>query len=196
MQQYAALVGAVLGGLFTFLLVRAGERHRQRREQRSRWDAERLAAYVEYGTAVKRVVRVASGMARTRGLSHSSEAVPLDRGRTELADAAAARAVTWESVLLLGHPETVRAARAWHQTVWQLEFFARGVLTSEASWVQALSEFERTRDEFYQCARRDLGMAGYLPPALWPPRWFDRLGAEQREQLVAAGIHRVSPAAG
>jgi hypothetical protein len=186
MQQFSALFGAVIGAILTFTLSNLGERHRWRRDQRVRWDAARLQAYVDYGNAVKRVVHVASGMARTRGLRHASEAVPLEQGQVELGTAVADRTAKWESVLLLGHHDTLQAARAWHQSVWQLEFFARGVLTGEEAWGEALDEFERTRNEFYRCARTDLGLAGQVPPTSWPPRWLDRLSTEQRAALIAA----------
>ena len=186
MQQFTALFGAVIGAILTFTLTNVGERHRWRRDQRVRWDASRLQAYVEYGNSVKRVVHIATGMARSRGLRHASEAVPLEHGQVELAAAVADRTAKWESVLLLGDADTLRAARIWHQSVWQLEFFARGILTSSEAWAEALDEFEHARSEFYRCARADLGMSGGIPSASWPPPWFNRLDPEQRAALVAA----------
>ncbi|WP_433360139.1 hypothetical protein ACQPZX_26200 [Actinoplanes sp. CA-142083] len=78
-------------------------------------------------------------------------------------------------MLLLGHTDTLTAARIWHQSVWQLEFFAHGVLTGEQAWADALDQFEEARREFYRCARADLGLAGGIPAGTWPPPWFDRL---------------------
>lgn len=195
MQQFSALLGVIVGVVTTFLLTNLGERARWRRDQRIRWDASRLAAYVAYTNSVKRIVHIASGMARTRGLRHSSEPVPLDTGQTELAAATSDRTARWESILLLGHPDTISAARAWHQSVWQLEFYARGVLTGESGWAAALDEFERTRVEFYRCARADLGLEGSVPPASWPPPWFARLDPEQRAAVLAA-VEPARPASG
>jgi hypothetical protein len=132
-QQFSALLGAMVGAILAFVLRNVGERSRRRRDQRVRWDVARLSAYPEYCNAVKRMIHIATGMARTRGLQHSAEAVPLDRGTLELAKAAGERTAAWETVLLLGYPDSIAAARAWHQAVWQLEFFARGVLTGRTA---------------------------------------------------------------
>ncbi|MGV9451532.1 hypothetical protein [Streptomyces sp. NPDC003635] len=43
----------------------------------------------------------------------------LDRGQE------ARRAVTWESVLLVGEAETVAAARSWHEAIWTRGFHVR-----------------------------------------------------------------------
>jgi hypothetical protein len=51
---------------------------------------------VDYGNSVKRVVHVATGMARTRGLRHAAEVVPLEQGQVKLAAAVADRTAKWE----------------------------------------------------------------------------------------------------
>jgi hypothetical protein len=194
MQQFSALIGAVVGAILAFVLSNLGERARWRRDQTVRWDTARLAAYTEYCNAVKRMVHIATGMARTRGLQHSSEAVPLDIGAVDLAKAAGERTAVWETVLLLGDPETIASARAWHQTVWQLEFFARGILTGQEAWASALDEFEERRKDFYRVARRDLGIPGEAPTSSWPPPWHERLDPEQRDAVVNATDPRQLPA--
>jgi hypothetical protein len=136
----------------------------------------RGCTHVEYGNAVKRVVHIATCMASARGLPDSSEPVPLDQGQAELAAATADRTAKWEAVLLLGHPDTVAAARAWHQCVWRLEFYARGRLTDPDGWSRALDEFERTRKEFYRYARNDLGVEGTVTTLSWPPPWYQEAG--------------------
>jgi hypothetical protein len=181
LQQIPALVGVIVGVVTTYVLTTAGERARWRRDQRVRWDEARMGAYVEYGNAVKRVVHVASRMAVTRGLPHSSEPVPLADGLAELNEATAARTATWESVLLLGDPDTITAARAWHQCVWELEFFARGRLTGEDEWTTALADFERTRHDYYRAARHDLGVGSGVPTVSWPPPWYARVADQLRQ---------------
>jgi hypothetical protein len=176
LQQLPALLGVVVGVVTTFALTNLGERARWRRDQRVRWDTARLQAYIEYGNAVKRVVQVANRMASARGFPHSAEPVPLDQGQAELAVATADRTARWEAVLLLGHPDTVAAARAWHQRVWQLEYYALGRLTDTDGWARALDEFERTRKEFYRCARNDLGVEGAVTTRSWPPPWHAEAG--------------------
>ena len=176
LQQLPALLGVIVGVVATYLLTAAGESTRWRRDQRVRWDTARMQAYVEYGNAVKRVVHAASRLAVTRGFKHSSEPVQLDEGLAELNQAVADRTARWESVLLLGDPDTIIAGRAWHQCVWELEFFARGRLAGEDEWALALADFEQTRHEYYRCARKDLGVGTAVPTVSWPPPWYRRVG--------------------
>ncbi len=133
-----------------------------------------MRAYAEYGDAVKKVTHLASRITAGRGFPHSVESLAPDAGAIEaLSDAGGERARAWEPVLLLGDPETVTAARAWHQAVWRLEWFATGRLTAADQWEPALRDTEVTRDRFYDCARRDLGVkGGAVPTPPWPPKWI------------------------
>ena len=137
-----------------------------------------MRAYAEYGDAVKKVTHLASRIAAGRGFPHSVESLTPDAEAIEdLSSAGGERARAWESVLLLGDPETVAAARAWHQSVWRLEWFAAGRLTAADQWEPAMRDTEVTRDRFYECARRDLGVkGGAVPTPLWPPQWIRDLG--------------------
>jgi hypothetical protein len=172
-QELPALIGVGVGAVATYATTAATERTRWRRQQVSRWDRERMRAYAEYGNAVKKVTHLASRIAAGRGLPHSVEPLEPDRRALEaLSQADGDRARAWESVLLLGAPETVAAARAWHQAVWRLEWFAQGRLTAADQWDPAIRETDVARDQFYESARRDLGVAGAAvrtPP--WPPQW-------------------------
>ncbi|UWZ38786.1 hypothetical protein Drose_11490 [Dactylosporangium roseum] len=183
-QQLPALLGVVVGVVMTYLLTAWGERARWRRERRIRWDADRMQSYVEYGNSVKRVVHVTRRLAVTRGLAGASEGVPLEDGLRELNQANAERTARWESVLLLGDAKTIAAARAWHQSVWQLEFFARGMLDGAEEWSQAYGEYEAARNEYYRCARTSLGVSGgELPAAVWPPPWYSRYSTKVAAEL-------------
>jgi hypothetical protein len=175
-DQLPGLVGVMIGVVLTYLLTSAGERARWRRDQQFRWDPSRLQIYGEYGDSVKRVAHVACRLAVARGFEHSAEAIPIEQGLAELNVATADRTARWENVLLLGSPATITAARAWHRSVGDLEFFARGILTDKAEWIRARDEFVLTRAEFYRCARRDLGVPGLdLPPTSWPSPLYQRL---------------------
>jgi len=88
-----------------------------------------LTAYAEYSVAVRRVAHLASRMAVARGFEHYAEPLPVEHGLAKLNAASADRAARWETVLLLGSPDTVAAARAWHRCVGQYEFFAHGLLS-------------------------------------------------------------------
>lgn len=189
LQQLPALLGVLVGGTATFLLTNIGERARWRRDQRVRWDAARLDGYTRYADAVKRVVHVATRMAVARGLKHSSEPIDLVEGQLELSAATGHRTACWETVLLLGRPETVAAARAWHQSVWLLEFYARGLLSGQESWARALRDFERARSTYYRCARQDLGVTGEVVASTWPPTWYGHLSPDQQRVIESSLAH-------
>jgi hypothetical protein len=133
-----------------------------------------MRAYADYGDAVKKVTHIASRIAAGRGFPHSVEPLTPDAEAMEaLSNAGGERARVWEPVLLLGDPETVAAARTWHQTVWRLEWFAAGRLTAADQWEPSLRDTELARDRFYECARRDLGVqGGVVPTPPWPPQWI------------------------
>jgi hypothetical protein len=182
-QQLPALVGVAVGALATYATTALGERARWRRDRAARWDAARMRAYAEYGDAVKKVSHIASRIAAGRGLPHSVEPLaPSTEAMETLSNAGGDRARAWEPVLLLGDPETVSAARAWHQAVWRLEWYAAGRLTAADQWEPAMRATEVARDWFYGCARKDLGVSGgAVPTPIWPPEWMRELAAAPEE---------------
>jgi len=54
------------------------------------------------------------------------------------------RAAKWESLLLLGSPEAIAAARIWHRVAWTMEWVARGTITDPEAWDRALEEIRVT----------------------------------------------------
>ena len=133
-QELPVLIGVGVGALASFATTSLGERARWRQERGARWDEARMRAYAEYGDAVKKVTHLASRIAAGRGFPHSVESLTPDAEAIEdLSNAGGERARAWESVLLLGDPETVSAARARHQSVWRLEWFAAGRLRCRRS---------------------------------------------------------------
>jgi hypothetical protein len=142
-----------------------------------------MRAYAEYANAVKKMTHLATRIAAGRGLPYSAEPLEPDREALEaLSQADAERSPTWESVLLLGAPETVASARAWHQAVWRIEWFARGRLTAVHQWEPAIRDTELARDKFYQSAREDLGVTGgAVSTPLWPPQWAAGLSTNDVE---------------
>lgn len=174
--QLPALLGVLVGAGATYLTTHVAERSRWRRAQAVRWDEHRLTIYAEYGHAVKRLSWLAARVAAARGFEHMVEPLSPDDGLPELAAAEGERSMRWESVLLVGSPDTIAAARTWHQAVVRLTWFARGKLSSDAEWKEAMKQMERDRDQFYLLARKDLSIetAGSSQTAdLWPPRWLD-----------------------
>jgi hypothetical protein len=162
-EQLPALVGVVIGALASYLAGAASERSRWRRERSSRWDERRAQAYADYGYAVKNVYVQSTRAAELRRQGAENSAA-YQEALAELARLNIERTATWESVLLLGDPETIAAARTWHRRVWQVERFARGERTDTGQWDAVLADINADRGRFYAAARRDLGIStGEVP---------------------------------
>jgi len=158
----------VVGALASYLTTAAIERARWKRTHDSRWDDRRVEAYASYAQAVKDIISISSRIHAGRGSAADSWALSPTQDNLELlASAGIKRAAAWETVLLLGHPNTVTAARNWHESVWRLERWARGQVTDEhEDWEKARSEVNRTRSLFYESARKDLQVSGGALPGI------------------------------
>jgi len=166
--QVLTILGVLLGAGATFGATTATERARWRRTQSSRWDDRRLMAYTDYANAVKRSVRLCRRIAETRNLLSTGQPIDVDAAFGEFADAETERALKWETVLLLGDPATIFAARAWHEQVWRLERILRADNPEEPTFVDAYKDTMRLRNDFYACARADLNVtSGTLPELTW-----------------------------
>ena len=166
--QALTIAGVLLGSAATFVVTTAAERTRWRRAQSARWDDKRLLAYSEYANAVKQMVRLCRRIAETKGLLTTGQPIDLDSAFTALADAETQRAAQWETVLLLGEPTTISAARAWSEQVWQLERILREEHSDTSSFIDAYRSTMRLRNEFYAHARTDLNItSGPLPELTW-----------------------------
>lgn len=176
-QQLPALLGVGVGVLASYLVAGAGERARWRRTQQARWVERRLDAYQQYGYAVKRMTTLAMRLAAAQGVDDSTQPrTPVPDGLAALAEAEAERSARWETVLLVGDPTTVTAARRWHESAWLLEQFARGEAPEATGWQHAVEQMRASRHAYYAAARQDLGVgSGDLPdpPVVGP-------GAHQR----------------
>ena len=164
-QQLPALIGVAVGALASYLAGAASERTRWRRQQSSRWDGKRAQAYADYGFAVKNVYVQCLRIAELRRQGAKDQPAVYEEALSELGRLTDERTAKWESVLLLGHPETIAAARIWHRRVWQVERFARGQSTDSSQWDSVRTDVTADRDRFYGAARRDLGItSGDIPP--------------------------------
>ncbi|NUS62668.1 MAG: hypothetical protein HOQ46_03360 [Saccharothrix sp.] len=162
------IVGVLLGSAATSVFASTMERTRWRRAQSARWDDKRLLAYSEYANAVKHMVRLCRRIAETRGLLSTGRPIELDSALAALAEAETERAARWETVLLLGEPATISAARTWSEQVWGLEQILREDHPDAASFMNAYRNAMRLRNEFYARARADLGItSGPLPELAW-----------------------------
>jgi hypothetical protein len=166
--QILTIAGVLLGSTATFVATSMTERTRWRRAHSARWDDKRLAAYAEYANAVKRAVRLCRRIAETRNLLSTGSPIDVEAAFAELADAETERAVKWETVLLLGEPATISAARAWYEKVWQLEAILRKDDQDGSPFIAAYKEAMLLRNEFYARARADLHVTGgTLPESTW-----------------------------
>jgi hypothetical protein len=161
-QQLPVLTGVVIGALASYLVSSATERAQWRRQQAARWDDKRVQVYADYGYSVKNVYIACLRIVENRGLNTKS--VPTDpQVFGEFERLTTERTAKWESVLLLGNPETIAAARAWHRSIWQMEVIARGI-RAETAWAAILDKVNDARTRFYEAARRDLGItSGRVP---------------------------------
>ena len=162
LNQLLVLLGVIVGALGSYLTTSVTERTRWKRALDSRWDDRRVEAYASYGQSVKQMIMIASRIAAGMGLWADTEPLaPTQVNLGLLAAAEAERASQWETVLLLGHPKTVAAARNWHEHAWRLEAYARGRLTGSASdWQEARTATDEARATFYESARSDLRVSG------------------------------------
>jgi hypothetical protein len=166
--QVLTIAGVLLGSAATFVVTSAAERTRWRRAQAARWDDKRLLAYSEYANAVKHMVRLCRRIAETKKLLSTGQPIDLDAAFAALAEAETQRAARWETVLLLGEPATISAARAWSEQAWRLERILRETHPDAATFTDAYRDAMRLRNEFYAHARADLDItSGPLPELTW-----------------------------
>ena len=162
--QLPALIGVVVGAGASYLATSARERTQWTRSERVRWEDKRIQVYTDYGHALKRMYALSKRIARTRGLPTTAPPISVEQGLSELSNASITRAEVWDSLLLLGDPSAIAAARAWHEKVWRLEAVAHGQLIDSVEWRKAVRAADEMQYRFYETARRTLGIDdGRLP---------------------------------
>jgi hypothetical protein len=184
-DQLPALIGVLLGAGATFGATFATDRARWHRDQSVRWDVKRADVYAEYAFAVKRVISLAVRVAAHRGAHSLGEPLSPDEGIGLLAEAEHERAVNWETVLLLGSDNVVKAGRRWQQSVFPLEEIARGRRVA-AEWDATVVVVSHERGRFYEAARNDLGLQKGSAPGIYDWQFL--------ETANASGGTRVPPA--
>ncbi|MEU5532366.1 hypothetical protein [Streptomyces sp. NPDC020362] len=164
LQQVLTIIGVLAGVVASYGAATMTERSKWKRSQSTRWDEKRLTAYSEYANAVKLSVRVCYRIAAGRNLVPAGQPIDPEAGVIALAEIENERAAKWETVLLLGEPATISAARTWHESVWRLEMLTRRQGVDSATFVAAYKESVRLRNVFYAKARCDLGvLSGEIP---------------------------------
>jgi len=176
-QQIVTVISVLLGAIATFAFTSLNERAKWRRSTDSRWDDKRLNAYSEYAAVVKRYSQLAGRLSAARGYPSDSPPIGLEEGMAQLHETAAERTVKWETVLLLGAPEAVAAARQWVEATWALGRVARGeIAVGHDEFLEIYATPMRRRDPFYRAARGDLGVRGDLPS--WNRAYDPKSGLE------------------
>jgi hypothetical protein len=170
--QLLTIFGVAVGAAGSFFSARLLERLKWQREEDRRWDEKRLESYVQFATSVKNYVTVAKQISAGLGLPGTSP--PLDGmvGLPLLVAAGRDLGEKWESVLILGSPDVIKAAKAWGDVAWHLEWFARGRRDDAREYSQAKAEGNEASRYFYSVVRADLGVVSGLIPELAPPAWF------------------------
>jgi len=172
-QQLPALLGVVIGALGSYMVVMRGDAVRFRREQAAQREDRRLAAYSEFARSQRASVSTMFRVAAQLGSDPHPHPLPLDEADVRLGEASEARDLAWETVLLLGSPEAVDAAREWSVAVAEMEQAVRAERHDSEGW-KALIEKQRTgREGFYAVARRDVRL-----PAGHSGRWQTRPGRD------------------
>jgi len=178
--QALTIAGVLLGSTATFIITSATERTRWQRAQSARWDEKRLLAYTEFANAVKHMVRLCRRIAETRSLLPTGRPIDLNSAFAAFAEGETQRALKWETVMLLGEPTTISAARTWYEQVWRLEHILRAERPDRSVFISAYQDAMRLRNEFYNRAREDLNIVSgpfpevraldqILPPSLDEP---------------------------
>jgi hypothetical protein len=160
--EVSALVGVVLGAVLSFVATYTAERASWLRNQAVRWDERRLSAYADYGHAVKEQVALASRIAAARGLDSRTEPLePSQESLAQLAEAEARRTLMSETLRLLADAETMVAANEVRRCAWVLVQFARGITDGDSTdWDRAFLKYEKARDHYMTCARKNLQVDG------------------------------------
>jgi hypothetical protein len=109
--QLLTLLGVAVGAAASYLAGAATERTRWRREQSSRWDEKRAQAYSEYGYAVKNVYVQCLRIANSRLQNSAGDSAGHAEALAQLGALTDERTAKWETVLLLGSPQAITAAR-------------------------------------------------------------------------------------
>ena len=160
-QQIVTIVAVLVGAVASLIATSLVESWKWKRDQKARWDAKRLEAYVTYANAIKRMNHLSMRLAATRGLHESDGLGPapidIENGMDQLAKAEAARGEAWEAIHLLGG-EARAAGEACNRNAWELESFARGENGDSKEWTKVHAQQVKLRFAFYDAARVDLGV--------------------------------------
>jgi hypothetical protein len=115
---------------------------------------------------------VSKRISASLGLPGTAHPLDAETGLPLLAAAVQDLSAKMESILMLGSPDVIRAARDWRHAAWHLEWFARGLRDSVEEYNSAKIESDEARRYFYSAVRADLGIvSGAIPETDVTPPW-------------------------
>jgi hypothetical protein len=123
----------------------------------------KLDACVAYIDVTTRVFDLSLRLARTHGLPTNSGPIELELGLNQLTEAAIERSQCWYRLRLVADPAAIAASRDWQHTVWEVEKYARGDLSDQTKFREAVDHARRARANFHETARRSLGIKDEEP---------------------------------
>jgi hypothetical protein len=103
---------------------------------------------------------LARRVAAHRGIDHVADPLSPDVGVPKITASEENRSAKWETILVVGDPAVIEAGQRWKQSVWRLEWFARGRLRGQSEWDRSLRQAGDAKHAFYQVVRKSLGSPG------------------------------------
>jgi hypothetical protein len=176
-SEVSALIGVAVGAALSYTTTYLVERASWLRTQAVRWDERRLAAYADYGYAIKHIVNLASRIASGRGIEKGPEPLELSaENLARLADAEVNRSISAETLRLLCDYETSLASEQMTRCAWTLSWMARGIIECDPeTWRNTIIAYARARDEYLVNARQSWQLGGPQRPSLMPTVVFEEI---------------------
>jgi hypothetical protein len=172
--QLLTILGVAVGATASFVSTRLVDRARWRREEALRWDSKRLDGYGEFAATIKHFITTSQRICTGLGLPGTGQPLDSSLGLPALAALEEDLSVKWEQILMLGSPNTIKAAQAWRHSAWHLEWFARGLRNDHTEYTQTNLDARSARQSFYTAIRADLGVSrDAIPDLTWPPLWLE-----------------------
>jgi hypothetical protein len=167
------LAAVTFGALLSFASTRLTDRTRWQREENLRWDAMRQDAYREFASALLKFINIALRINAHLGFPVGVQPLDAEDGLPALASAGTELNIKWETILLLGGPDAIMAAKHWQDEAFHLEHFARQLRNDAAEFTEARQGLREARRRFYSAARADLKVtSGDIPADFQAPgKW-------------------------
>ena len=161
-----AVGGVVVGGVMSYVTTARMEQSRWQRESAARWEGRLVEAISEYASVLKMQARLCLRIAGSYWPTVTSN--PIDRA--EGAQPLLASRMTGRPASNNSGSSPMRSwfasARAWQQAVWASHVIKDGPdgKFDRVGFQRAFEDAGVLRDDFYESARKALGVSGSLDP--------------------------------